>query len=73
MLITISASRSKHRNRKIIRNLPNGDSLVIPLVNLEKPEILQISEVFGSITVSISACPAGDRGSIPRQRDFFGS
>ena len=27
--------------------------------------------VFGSITVSISACHAGDRGSIPRQRAVF--
>ena len=27
--------------------------------------------VLGSIVVSIPACHAGDRGSIPRQGDFF--
>ena len=27
--------------------------------------------IFVSIVVSIPACHAGDRGSIPRQRDFF--
>ena len=29
------------------------------------------TQVFSSIVVSIPACHAGDRGSIPRWRDFF--
>ena len=29
------------------------------------------SIISGSIVVSIPACHAGDRGSIPRRRDFF--
>ncbi|KAG7300178.1 hypothetical protein JYU34_015727 [Plutella xylostella] len=30
-----------------------------------------VTTVFGSIVVSIPACHAGDRGSIPRRRDLF--
>ena len=30
-----------------------------------------IFAIFVSIVVSIPACHAGDRGSIPRQREFF--
>ena len=30
-----------------------------------------LARVLGSIVVSIPACHAGDRGSIPRRGDFF--
>ena len=32
---------------------------------------LQCHRVLGSIVVSIPACHAGDRGSIPRRGEFF--
>ena len=32
---------------------------------------LHCHRVLGSIVVSIPACHAGDRGSIPRRGDFF--